>query len=111
MVINMLSIPADFLTKVFNTINSIIDNFVQSTYHNLISNNSSAITLIFTLYVAVLGYRFLTDNSYSSDIGTITRHLVFVSIVYGLIMSWGFYNKVIYNIFTNEPQKISTIIV
>ena len=107
----MTDIPDTFLTDIFNTINGVINSFVQNTYHQLISNNATAITLIFTLYVAILGYRFLHDNSYSSDIGTVTRHLLFMSIIYALIMSWSWYNNIFYNIFTNEPEKISTIIV
>lgn len=99
-----------FITDVLNTVDQVIGNFVQTSYQGLIQGNATVITLLFTFYIIVLGYRFVTHDL-SSDLNTITRHLVSLLIVYGLIMSWDLYNVFVYNIFTNEPGILAQTLV
>lgn len=100
-----------FISFLFNQINSVISIFVKNTYQNLISENTGVITAVFTLYVIILGYRYFFDESYSASLSSITRHLFAVLIVYSLILSWDIYNKVLYNVFTNEPEFISVVVI
>lgn len=97
-----------FFTDTLNTVDSVIGQYVQTTYQNLVSANSGVITLIFTFYICFIGYRFLTQTL-NSDLMTITRHMVVMLIVYGLLMSWNLYNEFFYNIFTNEPNYIASV--
>lgn len=99
-----------FFTDTLNTVDNVIGAFVHSAYSNLIQSNAAVITAAFTLYVVILGYRFLT-HTLNADLMTITRHMVIMLCVYGLIMSWSLYNLFIYNIFTNEPGQIAQVLI
>lgn len=99
-----------FFTSCLQIVDSVIGNFVDHVFHALISQHSGEITLCFTLYVILMGYRFAT-HTISADILTITKHLILMLIVYGLIMNFGLYNKFIYNIFTQEPESLAKAIV
>jgi len=39
------------------------------------------------------------------------KHIVVMSCVYGMVMSWHLYNLLVYNIFTNEPGHIAQVLI
>ena len=99
-----------FFTSCLKMVDGVIGNFVDHVFHTLVSQHSGEITLCFTLYVVLIGYRFMT-HSLSSDVLTITKHLILMLIVYGLIMNFSLYTKFIYNVFTQEPENLAQAIV
>jgi type IV secretion system protein VirB6 len=99
-----------FFSGTLNTVDAVIGNFVSTAYANFIQANSGMITLLFTLYVMLLGYQFVTHSS-PFHLGSITRHLVIMLCVYGMVMNWQLYNQFVYRIFTIEPSNIAQILV
>lgn len=99
-----------FITDTLNTVDSVIGHFVQTSYQNLVQSNASLITLLFTLYIMLMGYRFLT-HTLQADIMTMMRQLIIMLIVYMLVMNWSYYNVFVYNVFTNEPGVIAQVLV
>jgi type IV secretion system protein VirB6 len=99
-----------FFSGTLNTVDAVIGNFVNIAYNNFIQANSSVITLMFTLYVMLLGYRFL-NHDHHFNLSHVMRHMIVMLIVYGLIMNWDLYNVFVYNIFTNEPGNIAKVLV
>ncbi|MEO8400579.1 MAG: type IV secretion system protein [Gammaproteobacteria bacterium] len=99
-----------FFTDTLNTVDAVIGNFVKTAYTNFLETNSGVITLLFTLYIIFLGYRFLNHDEKVS-LSYLTRHLIVMLCVYSMLMSWHLYNLFVYNIFTNEPNNISQILV
>lgn len=99
-----------FFTDTLNTVDAVISNYVNVAYTNLVAANAGVITLLFTFYLILLGYRFLNhDQQVTMDY--VKRHVMVMLIVYGLLMSWHLYNMFVYNIFTNEPSHISNILI
>lgn len=98
------------VTDALNTVDSVIGNFVSNVYSNFIQANSGTISLLFTVYVMLLGYRLLY-HGYLYNMSHVVRHLIIMLCVYGMVMNWDLYNIFVYNIFTNEPGNIASILV
>jgi type IV secretion system protein VirB6 len=105
----MISVST-FFSDTLNTVDAVIGTFVNSAYTNLIQANVGLITLVLTVYVMFLGYRFLNHEHHFS-MTQIMRQMIVMLIVYGMVMSWNLYNIFVYNIFTNEPGNIAKILV
>ena len=97
-----------FISDTLNTVDAVINHFVNNAYTNFVQFNAATLTLIFTLYVILIGYQFLHHHP-RFNLSTITKHLIVMLCVYGLIMNWNLYDLFIYNIFTNEPGHIAKI--
>ncbi len=100
---------SSFFSGSMNTVDAVIGNFVSQAYTHFIQANMSLITLLFTFYIMLMGYRFLTHRIL--DMGEIIKHLIVMLCVYALVMNWKLYHLFIYNIFTNEPANIAKILI
>ena len=99
-----------FFSDTLNTVDAVIGNYVSIAYTHFVQANAGVITLLFTVYIIFLGYRFLNHDQQIS-ISYVTRHVIVMLCVYGMLMSWHLYNLFVYNIFTNEPGHIAEIMV
>lgn len=99
-----------FLSSTLNTVDAVIGHFVNTAYTHFIQANAGVITMLFTLYVMLLGYQFLHHHPHF-NLSTVTRHIVVMLCVYGLVMNWQLYHLFIYRIFTEEPAHIADILV
>lgn len=99
-----------FFSDTLNTVDAVIGNYVNTAYTHFVQTNLDVITLLFTVYIIFLGYRFLNHDQPVS-LSYVTRHLIVMLSVYGMLMSWHLYNLFVYNIFTNEPGNIAQIMV
>ena len=99
-----------FITDTLTAVDSVIDHYVQTVYLHLAVQYNSTLLLLCTLYILLLGYRF-TMHTLSADFSTISRHLIVLCIVYGLITNWSLYYLFVYNLFTNEPGHIAQVMV
>lgn len=101
---------SSFFTGTLNTVDAVIGNFVSLAYANLIQANAGIITVLFTFYVMMLGFKFL-NHSHHSNLMAMIQHFITMLAVYGLIMDWQLYHLFVYNIFTNEPAYLANILV
>lgn len=101
---------SSFFSDTLSMVDSVIGDFVKAAYVGLVQNNEALIISLLTVYIMVLGYRFIT-RSQSADLMSISKNMVLILCVYGLVMNWELYNIFIYNIFTNEPQNIAQILI
>src|SRR3990167_11469315 len=99
-----------FFSSTLNTVDAVIGNFVSNAYNNFIQANTSVITLLFTLYVMMLGFQFLS-HSHHFNLSMVVKRLITMLCVYGMVMNWRLYHLFVYNIFTNEPAHIADILV
>lgn len=99
-----------FISDTLNTVDLVIGNFVSTAYANFVQGNSDVITLAFTVYVMFLGYQFL-NHQQNFNLSTVTRHILVMVCVYGMIMNWQLYQLFVYNVFTNEPGNIAKVLV
>ncbi len=101
----MMLSAQSFITDTLTAVDSVIGHYVQTVYLQLAAQYNSTLLLLCTLYILLLGYRF-TMHTLSADFSTISRHLIVLCIVYGLITHWS-----LYNLFTNEPGHIAQVMV
>lgn len=101
---------SSFFSGSMNTVDAVIGNFVSDAYTHFIQANTSLITLLFTFYVMLMGYRFLT-HTIPFNMGEVMKRLIVMLSVYALVMNWKLYHLFIYNIFTNEPANIAKILI
>jgi type IV secretion system protein VirB6 len=107
----MITLSAhSFVTDTLTAVDNVINHFVQTVYLQLVQQHSGTLMLLCTLYILLLGYRFAM-HTLSTDLSTMSRHLIVLTVVYGLIMNWPLYHLFIYNIFTNEPGYVAQIVV
>jgi type IV secretion system protein VirB6 len=105
-----MSIVDSFLSSTLNTVDAVIGHFVSTAYANFIEANAGLITLLFTFYVMVLGYRFLYHHHHF-NMSDVIRHFIVMICVYALVMNWKLYHLFVYQIFTTEPGNIAQILV
>lgn len=99
-----------FFSDTLNTVDAVIGNYVNVAYTNFLQTNSSAITLLFTVYIIFLGYRFLNHDQ-QMNMSDVIRRLIVMLSVYAMVMNWHLYNIFVYNVFTNEPAHLADILV
>lgn len=99
-----------FFTDTLNTVDAVIGDFVNIAYTHFVQANSEMITLLFTVYVMFLGYQFIHHNHHF-NLSTVTRHIVVMLCVYGMVMNWELYHLFVYRVFTTEPGNIAQILV
>lgn len=99
-----------FITDTLTAVDSVIGHYVQTVYQQLAMQYNDTLMLLCTFYILLLGYRF-TMHTLSADFSTISRHLIVLSVVYGLITNWSLYYLFVYNLFTNEPGHIAQVMV
>lgn len=105
----MISVDT-FFSGTLNTVDAVIGNFVNIAYANFLQANAGLITSLFTVYVILIGYQFLT-HAQTFNLMSLTRHLIVMLCVYGLIMNWELYNLFVYKIFTTEPGNIAQVLI
>lgn len=99
-----------FVSETLHTVDAVIGNYVNNAYVHFIQANTSVITLLFTLYVMLMGYQFLS-HSHHFNLSVVLKQLVVMLCVYGMVMNWQLYHLFAYNIFTNEPESISQVMI
>lgn len=99
-----------FFSGTMSTVDAVIGNFVNTAYAHFVQANAGTITLLFTVYVIFLGYQFLY-HTHHFNLSTVTRHIIVMLCVYGMVMNWNLYHIFVYNIFTNEPGNVAQILV
>lgn len=99
-----------FFSQTMNTVDGVITNFVHNAYVHFIQANTNVITLLFTLYIMMLGYQFISHHHHF-QIGDVVKRLILMLCVFGLVMNWQLYHLFVYNIFTNEPANISQVLI
>lgn len=100
----------NFFSQSMNTVDNVITNFVHNAYIHFIQANTNVITLLFTLYIMMLGYQFISHHHHF-QIGDVLKRLILMLCVFGLVMNWQLYHLFVYNIFTNEPANISQVLI
>lgn len=94
------------ITDTLKLVDTTINSYVQQAYSNLGGYVNGLITLIATAYVMWFGYQVLYQKI-KLDVMTIARYLTLLIIIMMLTTNWQYFNMFVYNIFTNEPVKIS----
>lgn len=99
-----------FITDTLQVVDTVTQHFVEQAFIHFVKENTTVLTLLFTVYVMLIGYRALFQPN-TLSLPDLTRHVVLLMIVYSLIHSWDFYHRFIYKIFTQEPEAITKTLI
>ena len=88
---------SSFFSGTLNTVDAVIGDFVSIAYQHFMQANSGLITLLFTLYIMFLGFKFLYSTQLVSA-GFLVKHIILMLCAYGLVMNWQLYHLFVYNI-------------
>lgn len=102
--------PENFASDLLKGVDNVIGTFVQTGYQNLVSNNRDVITLALILYVAWMGYQYLS-RTLEMDVMNLAKHIALLSAVYGVLMRWDLFYLFFYNVFTNEPALLGKALI
>lgn len=105
----MISVTA-FFSGTLNTVDAVIGDFVNQSYMHFVRANAGVITLLLTVYIMFLGYQFVT-HSQPLNLSVITKRLIIILCVYGMVMNWRLYHLFVYHIFTAEPENIAHLLI
>lgn len=105
----MISVNS-FISDTLNTVDAVISNFVNTAYTNFVQANTGLITLLFTVYIMMMGYQFLLHRHHY-HVTTMIKQVIVMLCVYALIMNWNLYDLFVYRIFTDEPNTIANVLI
>ncbi len=91
-----------------NAVDCYIGSTVQAGYANLLGQGSMfnlALTIVLTIYVAILGYRLIFGRS-SLSVGEMMPRMIMIGAVLALTSNWATYQVLIYDVLTDGPQEI-----
>lgn len=99
--------PAETMVR---TVDCFIQTNVQAAYAGLLGGGlGTALTIALTLYVAIVGYRLIFGQS-SLSMGEMAPRMVLIGALLALTSSWGTYQVLIYDVLTDGPEEIASMI-
>jgi type IV secretion system protein VirB6 len=107
--INPAAGPAETMVR---TVDCFMQSNVQSGYASLLGPGGSfgyALTIALTLYVAVIGYRLIFGRS-SLSMGEMAPRMLIIGALLALTSSWATYQVLVYDVLTDGPEEIATMI-
>ncbi len=94
------------------TVDCFMQSNVQSGYASLLGPGSGfgyALTIALTLYVAVVGYRLIFGRS-SLSVSEMAPRMLMIGALLALTSSWATYQVLVYDVLTDGPEEIATMI-
>ncbi len=101
--------PAEIMV---GKVDCFMQSSVQAGYANMLGQGSAfsyGLTIALTLYVAVLGYRLILGRS-SLSLSEIAPRMLLIGAVLALTSSWATYQTLVYNVLTDGPQEVTSMI-
>lgn len=81
-------------------------DYVSQGYKALVTNCSSMMITIMTIYIAWIGWK--TINHWDGfSAGAFVKETLKVAVVYSLATDWDFFSQYLYNLLTNGPNELS----
>lgn len=85
---------------------------VQAGYAGMLGQGSTfsyGLTIALTLYVALVGYRLILGRS-SLSLSEMAPRMLLIGAVLALTSSWATYQTLVYDVLTNGPQEVTSMI-
>ena len=85
---------------------------VQAGYASMLGQGSAfsfGLTIALTLYVALLGYRLILGRS-SLSLSEMAPRMLLIGAVLALTSSWATYQTLVYDVLTDGPQEVTSMI-
>lgn len=101
-------ITSTAMIDILNKVDLVIHSMVMDGYAALAMALKTPLALVFTIYVAFVGWSILQGWSKLS-VGQATKHVLKIAVVMSLVLEWSFFSKYIYEVFTNGPNEISAV--
>ena len=102
---NMVTPISDILDK----LDTVTQTYTFNGYAALVNSTHTPMTLAITAYIAFIGW--MTVQGWGQlTVGQTVKHTLKIAIAYTLATEWGYFSEFIYNVLTNGPNELSTIL-
>lgn len=98
------------IVELLDKVDRISQQFVFNGYQQLADTYAPAIYGLVALCVIVYGYA-VAQGWVSLSLAETSKRLLTVGFVISLALDWGIFSKYVYNLFTNAPNEISSILI
>ena len=100
----------NIIDQLFQSVQTLGNNFTANTYQALSSAMGPVFTLMLTLYLIVWGYRFWQGRGEGGAAQSAFR-LFRAAVIYALAIGWGDFQTFVYNAASDIPNAVGNIIV
>jgi type IV secretion system protein VirB6 len=104
--------PEALAAPTVEAVDCFITRGVSSSYGALLgpsSQFSSALTIVLTLYIAIIGYRLIFGRG-TLSMGEFAPRALLIGGVLALTTSWAAYQTLIFNLLTDAPQELAAMV-
>ena len=98
------------ITDVLTKLDSVTQSYTSQGYAALATSLTPSLTLAVTAYIAFVGWSTLQGWS-QFTVGQATKHALKVAIAFVLATQWDVFCTFLYNVFTNGPNELSSILI
>lgn len=104
-----MSTSTGIITGLINQVDQITKTFTFNGYAALVNSCKTEFHLAIVIYIAMLGWGVL--NAWiEMPVSHLTKHVLKITIAFSLATHWDFFSLFIYNVLTNGPNELSSII-
>ena len=101
-------ITSSAITDILNKVDGVTNTMVFDGYAALSSALKTPLVMVFTVYVAFIGWSIIQGWS-KLTVGEATKHVLKIAIVLAIATEWSVFARYSYNVFTNAPNELSAI--
>jgi type IV secretion system protein VirB6 len=103
------SFQSTVIVEILNQVDQVTNGMVFNGYAALAASLKTPLMMIFTIYVAFIGWSILQGWS-KLTVGQATKHVLKIAIVLALVTEWSVFARYLYNVFTNAPNELSALV-
>jgi type IV secretion system protein VirB6 len=105
----MMSITTGIVTGLLDQVDQITKTFTFNGYSALVSHFNNEIHLAILIYIAMLGWSVM-NGWVEMSVNHLTKYVVKIAIAFSLATHWGFFSLFVYNVLTNAPNELSSVL-
>lgn len=104
-----MSTSTNIITGLLDQVDQITKTFTFNGYSALVNHFSNEIHLAIAIYIALLGWSVM-NGWIEMSVSHLTKHILKMAIALSLATHWDFFSLFVYNVLTNAPNELSSIL-
>lgn len=104
-----MSTSTNIITGLLDQVDQITNTFTFNGYSALVNHFSTEIHLAISIYIAMLGWSVM-NGWIDMSVSHLTKHVLKIAISFSLATHWDFFALFVYNVLTNAPNELSSIL-
>lgn len=104
-----MSTSTGIITSLLDQVDQITKTFTFNGYSALVNHFKNEIHLAIVVYIALLGWSVL-NGWIEISVSHLVKHVLKIAIAFSLATHWDFFSLFVYNILTNAPNELSSVL-